>query len=204
MSVRFVLAVAGAALLGVFELATPAAAHVLVQPDPVSAYALTSGRLWSAVGALLGLVGVVIGGLALARSAGRIGNRHRRTRGRRGPGGGAGRRGHRRAGRGRRRRWSRHRLRNSRGLRGPGGGADRHGPRRAGSGPLPPHQLTIGGPEPRDSPGGASSVVAARIQETTAECCPCSLVTRICWDCAHGRPEVFTGSRNPHPLRLDD
>ncbi|MBB6346037.1 DUF6223 family protein [Nonomuraea muscovyensis] len=73
MSVRFVLAVAGAALLGVFELATPAAAHVLVQPDPVSAYALTSGRLWSAVGALLGLVGVVIGGLALARSAGRIG-----------------------------------------------------------------------------------------------------------------------------------
>ncbi|MEQ4721510.1 DUF6223 family protein [Nonomuraea sp. B19D2] len=73
MSVRFVLAVAGAALLGGFGLATPAAAHVLVQPDPVSAYTLTSGRLWSLVAALLGLIGVVIGGLALARSAGRIG-----------------------------------------------------------------------------------------------------------------------------------
>jgi hypothetical protein len=65
-------AVAGAALLGVFALATPAAAHVLVQPA-ASAYTLTAGRLWSLVAALLGLAGVVIGGLALARSAGRIG-----------------------------------------------------------------------------------------------------------------------------------
>ncbi|MFI7638063.1 DUF6223 family protein [Nonomuraea sp. NPDC049400] len=73
MSVRFVLAVAGAALLGGFALATPAAAHVLVQPDPVSAYTMTAGRLWSLVAALLGLIGVVVGGLALARSAGRIG-----------------------------------------------------------------------------------------------------------------------------------
>ncbi|MEV1247431.1 DUF6223 family protein [Nonomuraea sp. NPDC050022] len=48
-----------------------AAAPVLVQP--VDAYTLTAGRLWSAVAALLGLAGVVIGGLALARSAGRIG-----------------------------------------------------------------------------------------------------------------------------------
>ncbi|MGW4640012.1 DUF6223 family protein [Sphaerisporangium sp. NPDC004334] len=74
MSVRFVLAAAAAALLSGFGLATPAAAHVLAQPDPVSAYALTTGRLWSGVGALLGLAGVVIGGLALARSAGRIGS----------------------------------------------------------------------------------------------------------------------------------
>ena len=73
MSVRFVLAVAAAALLGGFGLATPAAAHVLAQPDPVSTYALTAGRLWSVVAALLGLAGVVIGGLALARSAGRTG-----------------------------------------------------------------------------------------------------------------------------------
>jgi hypothetical protein len=71
MSVRFVLAVA-AALIGGFVLAAPAAAHVLV-PDPVSAYALTAGRLWSLVAALLGLAGVVVGGLALARSTGRIG-----------------------------------------------------------------------------------------------------------------------------------
>ncbi|WP_433434962.1 DUF6223 family protein [Nonomuraea sp. CA-141351] len=49
------------------------AVHVWVQPDPVSSYALTTGRLWSVVAALLGLAGVVIGGLALARSAGRIG-----------------------------------------------------------------------------------------------------------------------------------
>lgn len=62
-----------AALLGEFAPATPAAAHVLVQPVDVSAYTLTAGRLWSLVAALLGLAGVVIGGLALARSAGRIG-----------------------------------------------------------------------------------------------------------------------------------
>ncbi|MGW0591767.1 DUF6223 family protein [Streptosporangium sp. NPDC002607] len=73
MSVRSVLAVAGAALIEGFELAAPAAAHVLVQPDPAGAYTLTAGRLWSLVAALLGLAGVVVGGLALARSAGRIG-----------------------------------------------------------------------------------------------------------------------------------
>ncbi|MGJ6965913.1 DUF6223 family protein [Streptosporangium sp. G11] len=71
MSVRHLPAAAAAALLGVL-LATPAAAHASVQLDPVSAYALTSGRLWSLVGALLGLAGVVVGGLALARSTGRI------------------------------------------------------------------------------------------------------------------------------------
>ncbi|GAA2906887.1 DUF6223 family protein [Streptosporangium fragile] len=73
MSVRHLLAAAAAALPGVFGLATPAAAHVLAQPADVSAYTLTAGRLWSLVAALLGLAGVVIGGLALARSAGRIG-----------------------------------------------------------------------------------------------------------------------------------
>jgi hypothetical protein len=73
MSVRHLLAAAAAALLGIFVLAAPAAAHVSIQSDPVGAYALTAGRLWSVVAALLGLVGVVIGGLALARSAGRIG-----------------------------------------------------------------------------------------------------------------------------------
>ncbi|GAA4525696.1 MULTISPECIES: DUF6223 family protein [Nonomuraea] len=41
--------------------------------DPVDAYAMTSGRLWSAVGALLGLAGTVVGGLAVARATGRIG-----------------------------------------------------------------------------------------------------------------------------------
>jgi Family of unknown function (DUF6223) len=73
MSVRHLHAAATAALLGGFGLVTPAAAHVLVQPDPASAYTLTAGRLWSLVAALVGLTGVFIGGLALARSAGRIG-----------------------------------------------------------------------------------------------------------------------------------
>ncbi|WP_329082952.1 MULTISPECIES: DUF6223 family protein [unclassified Streptosporangium] len=73
MSVRRVLAVAGAALIGGFQLAVPAAAHASVQLDPAGAYTLTAGRLWSLVAALLGVAGVVVGGLALARSAGRIG-----------------------------------------------------------------------------------------------------------------------------------
>jgi Family of unknown function (DUF6223) len=57
----------------VLGLVTPAAATVVAQPATVSAYTLTAGRLWSMVAALLGLAGVVVGGLALARSAGRIG-----------------------------------------------------------------------------------------------------------------------------------
>ncbi|HEX5540076.1 MAG TPA: DUF6223 family protein, partial [Micromonospora sp.] len=68
MSVRRLLAAATAALPGVLGLATPAAAHVLVQPAAVSAYTMTAGRLWSLVAALLGLAGVVIGGVTLARS----------------------------------------------------------------------------------------------------------------------------------------
>jgi hypothetical protein len=50
-----------------------AAAHVSTQQDPVGAYILTADRLWATTAAVLALVGVVIGGLALARSAGRIG-----------------------------------------------------------------------------------------------------------------------------------
>jgi hypothetical protein len=59
---------------GRFLLAAPAElAHILVQPGPVGSYTLTSGRVLGLVGGLLALAGVVIGGLALARSAGRIG-----------------------------------------------------------------------------------------------------------------------------------
>jgi hypothetical protein len=50
-----------------------AAAHVSVQPAAIDAYTLTADRLWATTVAVLALVGVVIGGLALARSAGRIG-----------------------------------------------------------------------------------------------------------------------------------
>ncbi|MEU6719266.1 DUF6223 family protein [Nonomuraea sp. NPDC046802] len=70
MSVHHLLAAAVVQLGG---FATSEAAHVLAPPDPVSAYTLTAGRLWSVVAALLGLAGVVVGGLALARSAGRLG-----------------------------------------------------------------------------------------------------------------------------------
>ncbi|MEU6407574.1 DUF6223 family protein [Microbispora sp. NPDC046933] len=73
MSVRRLLAAASAALLAGLGLATSAAAHVVDQPAGVGAYTLTAGRLWSVVAALLGLAGVVVGGLALARSTGRIG-----------------------------------------------------------------------------------------------------------------------------------
>jgi hypothetical protein len=45
-----------------------AAAHVSVQPAAVDAYTLTADRLWATTAAVLALVGVVIGGQALARS----------------------------------------------------------------------------------------------------------------------------------------
>src|SRR5215203_4263253 len=50
-----------------------AAAHVSVQSAAVDAYTPTADRPWATTAAVLALVGVVIGGLALARSAGRIG-----------------------------------------------------------------------------------------------------------------------------------
>ncbi|WP_051796491.1 DUF6223 family protein [Streptomyces sp. NRRL S-87] len=56
-----------------FVLAAPVAAHVAAQSAPVDAYALTTGRLVGGAAALVALAGVIIGGLALARSAGRTG-----------------------------------------------------------------------------------------------------------------------------------
>ena len=54
-------------------LAAPAAAHVSVQPAAATVYTMSPGRLGASVGAVLGLIGVVIGGLALVRAAGRFG-----------------------------------------------------------------------------------------------------------------------------------
>lgn len=48
--------------------------HAMVQSADVDAYTLTAGRLWATSAALLGLVGAVIGGVALARSVRRIRN----------------------------------------------------------------------------------------------------------------------------------
>ncbi|WP_274564855.1 DUF6223 family protein [Streptomyces spiramyceticus] len=73
MSVRHLLAAATAGLLGAFGLATPAAAHASVQSAAADVYTMSAGRRGAVVAALLALTGVVIGGLALARSTGRIG-----------------------------------------------------------------------------------------------------------------------------------
>ncbi|MET8833485.1 DUF6223 family protein [Micromonospora sp. NPDC004540] len=75
MSARHLFTAAAAALLGGFGLATPAAAHVSTRSAAtVDAYTLTTGRLVGTAAALVALAGVVIGALALARSAGRVGN----------------------------------------------------------------------------------------------------------------------------------
>jgi Family of unknown function (DUF6223) len=62
-----------ATLIGGFGLAAAAAAQVSDQPAPVSAFTLTPERIAATLAAVVGLIGAVIGGLALARSAGRIG-----------------------------------------------------------------------------------------------------------------------------------
>ncbi|MFF0864089.1 DUF6223 family protein [Nonomuraea sp. NPDC003560] len=47
--------------------------HLLAaQADPVAAYAMTTGRMWSLIAAGLGLAGVAVGGLGLARATGRL------------------------------------------------------------------------------------------------------------------------------------
>jgi len=63
-SPRHLIAAAAAALLVGFGLATPAAA----QPDAVPVFAMTPGRLGASMAALVALIGMVIGGLALARA----------------------------------------------------------------------------------------------------------------------------------------
>jgi hypothetical protein len=59
---------AAAVLVGGFVLATPAAAHVSDQPAAVTVYTMSPGRIGAIVAAVVGLIGAIIGGLALARS----------------------------------------------------------------------------------------------------------------------------------------
>jgi hypothetical protein len=54
-------------------LAAPSVARASARVGSVPSYALTPERLGASAAVLLGLVGVVLGGMALARSAGRIG-----------------------------------------------------------------------------------------------------------------------------------
>ena len=65
-------AIAAAALFGALVHAVLVAANVS-EPAAVTVYGLTPRRLWATVAAGLALAGVVIGGLALRRSADRIG-----------------------------------------------------------------------------------------------------------------------------------
>jgi hypothetical protein len=65
-------ALAAAALFGGLVHAVLVAANVS-EPAATTVYGLTSRRLWATTAVVLALVGVVIGGLALRRSAGRIG-----------------------------------------------------------------------------------------------------------------------------------
>ncbi|AVH60676.1 MULTISPECIES: DUF6223 family protein [Streptomyces] len=67
---------AAAALLGGIEPAAPVAAHASVQPVAASFHDFSLGRLGASTGALVGLAGVVIAVLALARPAGRLGTAH--------------------------------------------------------------------------------------------------------------------------------
>jgi hypothetical protein len=67
-----VIAIAAAALFGGLVYAVLVAAHVS-EPAVTTVYGLTPRRLWATTVAVLAVVGVVIGGLALARSAGRFG-----------------------------------------------------------------------------------------------------------------------------------
>jgi hypothetical protein len=69
---------AAAALVAGFGLAAPAAAQVSAQPATASVYTMSPGRVEAILATGLGLLGAVIGGLALARSARRIGNGGRR------------------------------------------------------------------------------------------------------------------------------
>ncbi|MFG1839665.1 DUF6223 family protein [Micromonospora sp. NPDC049175] len=65
---------AAIAPLGEIALAAPAAAHASVEPVAATALTMSSGRLGATTAVLLGLVGVVVGGLALARPASRVGS----------------------------------------------------------------------------------------------------------------------------------
>ena len=71
--VLILAAVAAVAAFGWLVHMVLVAAH-LSEPAPTTVYGMTPRRLWAAAVAVLALVAVVIGGLALRQSAGRVGN----------------------------------------------------------------------------------------------------------------------------------
>jgi hypothetical protein len=70
-------AVAGAALFASLVHAVLVAGHVS-EPAAVTVYGLTPRRLWATTVAVLALISVAVGGLALVRPAGRFGSGSRR------------------------------------------------------------------------------------------------------------------------------
>jgi hypothetical protein len=71
---RRAIDLAATALVGGFALASQAGAHASAQPADAPVYTMTSERIAASTAALVGLIGAIIGGLALARSTRRIGN----------------------------------------------------------------------------------------------------------------------------------
>jgi uncharacterized membrane protein len=64
--------IAGVAVFAGLVYVVLVAAHVS-EPAATTVHGLTSRRLWATTGAVLALVGVIVGGLALARPASRFG-----------------------------------------------------------------------------------------------------------------------------------
>ncbi|WP_055601583.1 DUF6223 family protein [Streptomyces aureus] len=77
MSARRLFVAVSATLSAGLGLAAPAAAHASVQPVAASVYDFSLGRLGATTGGLLGLAGVVVAVLALARPAGPLGTARR-------------------------------------------------------------------------------------------------------------------------------
>ena len=75
---RFTHVLAAVALIGVFGLAAPTAGQVSDQSPTVTVTTLTPERIVASAAAVVGLIGAIIGGLALLRSVRRIGNSGRR------------------------------------------------------------------------------------------------------------------------------
>ena len=75
---RRVIDLTAIAVVGGFGFAAPATAQSSVQPNAATVRTMTPKRAAASTAAGVGLIGVVIGGLALARSARRIGNNGRR------------------------------------------------------------------------------------------------------------------------------
>src|SRR5262245_44900857 len=72
------IGLAAIAVVGGFGLAAPAAALASAQPAAVPVYTMTPERFAAGTAALVALIGAIIGGLALVRSARRIGQGGRR------------------------------------------------------------------------------------------------------------------------------